>query len=388
MASETADESSWSLPSAGVCTPPASTAVIISNRIRDPDEYDVTQRMLQLGRTANIVGPKLISRERYEAQALGSGAKFEVFGHKLMGHRDGETEMFWEGIDVRRIAFKRGKTSFRKPPNSDDLSASWVAVLSGSQDSLYSMRAEDEKPRQLEQVAAVLREMNTLARTSLRNHQNIIKLFAWGFDMDDFNTLSLMTPILVQERAWGTFGELLETDKLSIAGTFNLCRDALQGLVALHQDGVYHGDINPKNMLVYQESDTIIVKISDFSHSGLLPLEPGDGVWYQGTRGWQAPEVDDTLPISRSDILALESYSFGLVLWSALGLKGSSPLKHAPTSSASLPTFAQRCMESYQLPTEVSRIVVPIVPYLLQVEPNARIFLSGDMLGNRVEVPG
>ncbi|KAK6349384.1 hypothetical protein TWF696_005672 [Orbilia brochopaga] len=385
-ASESGFESSWSLPSAAVFTPSESNAVLIS--LRGPSEYDASQRMLQLGRTANIIGPKLISRERYETQALGIGAKFEVFGHRLPSQQDDDTGLLWEGIDVRRLAFKRAKTSFKRPRDNDDLSSSWLAVVSGSQESLYSMRTEDEKPSQLEQVAAVLREMKTLARPNLRNHHNIVKLFAWGFDMDDFNARSLLTPILVQERAWGTFGELLMTDKLSAAECFNLCHDALQGLVVLHEDGFYHGDINPKNMLAYQSNDAIIVKISDFSHSGLLPSESGDGVWYQGTRGWQAPEVDDRLPTCRADILALEAYSFGLVLWSALGLKGGSPLKHSPSSRASLPKFAQRCMESYQLPTDVSRVALPLVPLLLRVDPSSRARLSKDILEIKVEAPG
>ncbi|KAJ6265079.1 hypothetical protein Dda_1234 [Drechslerella dactyloides] len=387
-ASESGPESAWSLPSAPNFTPSASRAVVISRNIRHPSEDDASERMLQLGRTANIIGPKLISRERYEAEALGSGAKFEVFGHKLPVQQDGDIEMLWEGIDVRRIAFKRGKTSFKKPHSNDDLSSSWVAVVSGSQDSLYNMHTEDKRPRQLEQVAAVLREMKTLARPTLRDHRNIVELFAWGFDMDDFNTRSLMTPILVQERAWGTFGEILATDKLSTASIYNLCHDALQGLVALHREGFYHGDINPKNILVFQDSDAMIAKISDFSHSGLLPLDLNDGIWYQGTRGWQAPEVDVRLPTSKADILALEAYSFGLVLWSALGIRGSTPLKNSPGSRSSLPKFAHRCMESYQLPVEISKIVVPLVPRLLQVDPNTRDRLSEDILERKVEVFG
>lgn len=153
------DSSSWSMPSAPILTPSQSSAVIISNYKRDPSEQDVSQRMLQLGRSMNIIGPKLISRDRYEAEALGSGAKFEVYAHKLPEGRDAEDGMLWEGIDVRRLAFKRGKTSFKKPQELDDPSTSWVAVVSESQDSVGDMRGDEKKAKQLEQVAAVVREM-------------------------------------------------------------------------------------------------------------------------------------------------------------------------------------------------------------------------------------
>ncbi|KAF3933254.1 hypothetical protein ABW19_dt0206468 [Dactylella cylindrospora] len=381
-------DSSWSFPSAPAFTPSTSNAVVISHNLRDPTEQDVSQRMLQLGRSMNIIGPKLISRERFEAEVLGRGAKFEVFGHKLPADRENQDGMLWEGIDVRRLAFKRGRTPLKKPEELNDPSSSWVAVVSESQESVGDMRTDHKKAKQLEQVAAVVREMKALARPTLRKHHNIVKLFAWGFDMDDFSSLSLMTPILVEERAWGTFSELLRAERLSAAERFNLCHDALQGLVALHEEGLYHGDINPKNMLVFQEEENIVAKISDFSHSGLIPQEAGDMIWYQGTKGWQAPEVEDTLPTSKADILALEAYSFGLVLWSALGLKGISPLANVPAEASSLPKFAYRCIESYSIPLEIKNIATPIVPRLLHHDPKTRFWLSREILEDKVPMPG
>ncbi|KAK6514940.1 hypothetical protein TWF506_007297 [Arthrobotrys conoides] len=383
-----ADSSSWSMPSAPILTPSQSSAVIISNYKRDPSEQDVSQRMLHLGRSMNIIGPKLISRERYESEALGSGAKFEVYAHKLPEGRDAEDGMLWEGIDVRRLAFKRGKTSLKKPQELDDPSTSWVAVVSESQDSVGDVRGDEKKAKQLEQVASVVREMKALARDGLRHHRNIVKLFAWGFDMEDFNSGSLMTPILVEERAWGTFSELLATERLAAVERFNLCHDALQGLTALHKEGLYHGDINPKNILVYQEQECIVAKISDFSHCGFFPTEPGDMVWYQGTKGWQAPEVGDSLPASRADIMALESYSFGLVLWSAVGLVGRSPLVKSPVASSSLPNFARACLESYDLPSNVLQRVENTIPRLIHHDPNCRFWVSADILGNQLPMQG
>ncbi|KAF3115794.1 hypothetical protein TWF706_005893 [Orbilia oligospora] len=384
----TPDSSSWSMPSAPILTPSHSSAVIISNYKRDPSEQDVSQRMLHLGRSMNIIGPKLISRQRYESEALGSGAKFEVYAHKLPEGRDTEDGMLWEGIDVRRLAFKRGKTSLKKPEELDDPSTSWVAVVSESQDSIGDVRGDEKKAKQLEQVAAVVREMKALARDGLRHHRNIVKLFAWGFDMEDFNNGSLMTPILVEERAWGTFSELLATERLGAIERFNLCHDALQGLAALHKEGLYHGDINPKNILVYQEQECIVAKISDFSHCGFFPTEPGDMVWYQGTKGWQAPEVGDSLPASKADIVALESYSFGLVLWSAVGLAGKSPLLKSPVASSSLPNFARACLESYDLPSNVLARVENTIPRLINHDPNSRFWVIAGMLGDQLPMQG
>lgn len=206
--------------------------------------------------------------------------------------------------------------------------------------------------------------------------------------MEDFNSESLMTPILVEERAWGTFSELLATERLGAVEQFNLCHDALQGLTALHQDGIYHGDINPKNILVYQEQECIVAKISDFSHCGFFPTEPGDMVWYQGTKGWQAPEVGDSLPASKADIIALESYSFGLVLWSAIGLAGRSPLAKSSVASSSLPNFARACLENYNLPSNVLDRVGNAIPRLIHHDPNCRFWVKADMLEHQLPMQG
>ncbi|CAI9100470.1 OLC1v1037581C1 [Oldenlandia corymbosa var. corymbosa] len=67
-----------------------------------------------------------------------------------------------------------------------------------------------------------------------------------------------------------------------------LCKQVLQGLVYLHNEGhVIHRDLKPSNLLVNQKGD---VKITDFGVSAMLATSMGQRDTFVGTYNYMAPE--------------------------------------------------------------------------------------------------
>jgi len=204
----------------------------------------------------------------------------------------------------------------------------------------------------------------------------------------EFETIdekSLMTPILVEERALGTLKHFLQLNKLQHVERFNLGVDIVSGLSHLHINGCYHGDINPRNVLLFlhEDGDRFIAKISDFSHAGTLPTTQIQPVWYKGTQGWQAPEVYQRSHFTtRDSVIALESYSFGLVLWSMFRCKGESPIGGEPEMKGrNIPNTADSSLKLAGLPSLIKKTVLEIVTQTLERDAKKRRLIVPDMLG-------
>lgn len=75
------------------------------------------------------------------------------------------------------------------------------------------------------------------------------------------------------------------------------------GLRAIHADGVQHCDIKPSNILLFEEGDDLVPKISDFGAAQLSALAGSGNL---GTLEYMAPEVNDGQSATfMSDIFSL-----------------------------------------------------------------------------------
>ena len=140
---------------------------------------------------------------------------------------------------------------------------------------------------------------NDLFRTLQRiRHPNLCALLGCTLD----------TPAsLVMEYAYG------QTLDLAIKGT-SLGRDIplakmmtgiLQGLKALHDNGIYYGDLNPKNVILDRDGN---VKLCDFTESNYTGAAPVDKTFI--VEKYRSPERTARKPLDgRSDI-----YEFGVIL--------------------------------------------------------------------------
>ncbi|PUU75249.1 kinase-like domain-containing protein, partial [Tuber borchii] len=90
--------------------------------------------------------------------------------------------------------------------------------------------------------------------------------------------------------------------------------DIAQGLSALHDAGIIHGDIKTDNMLVYPAEAPFfcIAKLSDIGFS-VLDMEKNKKIYNIGTPGWQAPELGD-IGVSTNMLTKCDYFSLGLLI--------------------------------------------------------------------------
>jgi serine/threonine protein kinase len=169
----------------------------------------------------------------------------------------------------------------------------------------------------------VCMEISALSHPPLATHPNVIKLL--GFTQFPQNESTI--PSLIMERA--EYGSL---DKFVSSSVFErnnevhqnrICGDIADGLHAVHECEIIHGDMKPANVLICRdETNGFVAKIGDFGHS-IVPAE-GFPEWNFGTNKWEAPELQE----GTGNKMSKESdiYSFGLVAW-YLFLKGNGPFE-------------------------------------------------------------
>ena len=142
-------------------------------------------------------------------------------------------------------------------------------------------------------------EISSLCDPRRRNNCNIVDLVGWGYDYPS-PVLDDRIPVLIMERATCSLLQLLQRGNgfiqspISIAIKHHICLDIAEGISCIHSTGLVHGDIKPGNVLVFETDDPrvpFLAKLSDFGQC-LDLQDPMTGLFaYQGTDGWQPPEV-------------------------------------------------------------------------------------------------
>jgi serine/threonine protein kinase len=162
-----------------------------------------------------------------------------------------------------------------------------------------------------------------------------------GWEVDAVD-VSRKWPVLVMEYAdQGTLVDYFDHEpELSFSTRKMLCTDIANGLLALHNCGIVHGDLKLEKVLVFSVDDArpARARLSDFGgallDSDMLELIP------MATPPWNAPEWRVDRPISR--LLSSDIYSLGLRIWRVV-LNGKNPFDDTELFPAS-PTREQFAM--------------------------------------------
>ena len=131
--------------------------------------------------------------------------------------------------------------------------------------------------------------------------------------------------IIVEYAEHGTLAKVLTRNpNLSSTQRQFLALDVAQGLSALHQAGITHGDVKADNVLVCSHPDRqYIAKIADFGFSIVQEAEDVQ-IYVGGTRPWMAPEVLNG-PVLTQNVPRTDTFSLGLLCW-VIFLDGGSPV--------------------------------------------------------------
>ncbi|KAG2455058.1 hypothetical protein HYH02_000883 [Chlamydomonas schloesseri] len=178
-------------------------------------------------------------------------------------------------------------------------------------------------------IASFLQEVEVMGRCE---HPNTCKLLAaclappklcLVMEMMDTNLESLIYG--------GPPGHLLPLPKL-----LHIAIQVAQGLEYLHPT-VYHRDLKPANVLISNpESDTPIVKLTDFGLSKITEMTVQTANPEAGTPAYMAPETFDVNNYKLTHKVDL--YAFGVMLWAML--TGEEPWKGYPLVSVA---FSVHC---------------------------------------------
>ena len=203
-----------------------------------------------------------------------------------------------------------------------------------------------------QRFTTILREVQILSQ--LQKHPNVLSLIGYGLQFMEGD----MTPFLVSEYAKHHSMDdflLKYHDDLSIATLFGLCTDVAQGLAALHDNGIVHGDVKAANVLIFDDGtspQTFTAKLSDLGFA-MIPATESSSTSYRGTTLFNAPEVQRQLLkyLEPDSLFACDVYSYGILAWLVVSkmaamkdLEGKTPedmLRDAIRCAESLGTSAQ-----------------------------------------------
>ena len=280
---------------------------------------------MQYLKESDIPGPFPMHDSIKGAKWLGEGAQFQVYGRHFLVEKDfeafdkpyldpGRPWGKWNQIETTMecVAVKRAKILAPQVPQGSkpltDLTRHAVGI---------------------NQLRDTIQEVLCLTSPPLRQHPNIVKLLAWGYDNHEERGDNSFSPLLFIEQATMSLGVLCRNSEIPTGVKQHLCRGTASGIKALHEYFIVHGDVKPDNVLVFASRDhfSCTAKIADFGHSvrnfNQNTLTPE--VAPQGTEGWSAPELRNQQSLRTDMLYKCDIWSLALTIWSVLSRRGEKP---------------------------------------------------------------
>lgn len=178
-------------------------------------------------------------------------------------------------------------------------------------------------------IRPLVQELRVLSHPPIRDHPNIIDLLglAWEKTVD---WTGHCWPIVVLEYAG--CGNMIDFFALKEIHAdwmtkLHLSQDIVEGLAALHQAGIIHGDLKGENILIIRQPDgNFQAKLCDFGFA-LIKGDYGDQAAqvpvFGFTPSWAAPELRrGTISIDSAE--KVDVYALGL-LFAVIARNGLSP---------------------------------------------------------------
>lgn len=166
-----------------------------------------------------------------------------------------------------------------------------------------------EKEAHHRALSGIIQEIRILAHPSLSVHPNLPRIL--GVSLIEDSQQDGISPCIVQELAFTDLEKYLLTDNaIPKPDTLRMILDIADGICALHSYRLVHGDIHPKNILLFQDQGSVRAKVADL---GTCAAESASE-FIPGTRDFWAPECHPRSPFHEAHMnsSARDVYTFGL----------------------------------------------------------------------------
>jgi serine/threonine protein kinase len=181
-------------------------------------------------------------------------------------------------------------------------------------------------------VADLAKEMRILGHDFLRDHENIVDVIGltWDGDFHDRIESTQRRPVLLLEYAGcGNLEDFFSLANISFSWVvkMDILTDILNGLEAIDDAGVTHGDLKLANVLVFRvDEDKFQAKICDFGSAVIgVDLNEDEPVSLTVcTPPWDAPEALNGIDQDLS--YKIDMYCFGLLACRVI-LEGGDPFE-------------------------------------------------------------
>ncbi|KAL8716078.1 MAG: hypothetical protein Q9225_006236 [Loekoesia sp. 1 TL-2023] len=237
---------------------------------------NLTSILAAIGNQLPWLPPHDLSYDKH----LGKGSSFEVSRELVVRREDEEWEPYY--VAVKRI--------------------------------VISERNQENLKRQYD---SVMRELRVLTHPGLRHNNSIIPILAYGWTTSPTG----MRPYLVMQYSeGGTLDEYLQNTGADVDERHSFALDVAYGLKDLHDSKIIHGDLKPRNVLIFESayrSRTAVAKLADFGAS-IFELDEAQMTTYAGTPLYTARRTGGQIATPRASFYQDDIYAFGITLWETM----------------------------------------------------------------------
>jgi serine/threonine protein kinase len=166
-------------------------------------------------------------------------------------------------------------------------------------------------------------ELRILTDSGMRDHPNIVKLLGNCWQMTEDAQNSILPAMIFEATALGDLQTYHDQHpELTLGLQLQLGLGVTRGVVCLHEAGIIHCDIKPKNVLVFPQdypNMPVIAKLIDFDNAVLYQDAPEQIMPPKGTPLWSSPEqLEDQGQINKDSLFRIDVFSLGMVLLNLL----------------------------------------------------------------------
>jgi serine/threonine protein kinase len=195
--------------------------------------------------------------------------------------------------------------------STNDLTTGNTVALKTPRSSLSRADARLEDEAYHRALSSIIQELRILAHQSLAAHPNLPKVIGVCFRQDYHQDEASIA--ILQEYAFCDLRHyLVSSDSIPMTKKAHLALDVARGICALHSYHLVHGDIHPKNILLFRRDDSLIAAVGDLGTCGV----ESSPAFIPGTKPFWAPECHPRSQFHNDHVnsSARDVYAFGLLL--------------------------------------------------------------------------